>query len=154
MSPDVTQWIDVLAGVWDINDGRGGTLRSYRLYERDEFPNALVMFPCAITIPQGLRVEYSAGGPALEWWTGITEFHLSSNVDKNGLPYVLSFVRKIQAAAAGNMSLGGRVEHFLLSQEGDAIRLATLQYGGEDPHLGLVVSWMVKVSVSGEFEVA
>ena len=149
----VTDWIDKIAKVWSkIEDGKGSSMRSYRSFEKAEFPDALSQFPCVLTYVTNLpSVQYSAGGPNKAVWRGVSEFHIVPNVLKSNYPYLMSFYDRIIKAAAANYQLGGAVDHFVLVNP-DAIRPGVLSYGSEELHLGLVVSWEVKdnltVSVS------
>jgi hypothetical protein len=157
MSVEIMAWVDKLAAIWEFSDGRSGTLKSYRLFERDEFPESLTVFPCALTIPMAVSLEYSAGGPCYEHWEGVTQFHLAANTSKAHIPYMLPFYRRITAAAAQNATLGGTVKFFGLRQAGDggpSIEVRNLQYGSEPEHLGLVTYWKARVNVSGEFTVS
>jgi hypothetical protein len=140
----VESWIDKVCKVWEISDGAGGTVRSYRLFERDEFPEALSEFPCCITYPLGVNMTYSMGGPCIDLWEGVTEFHILPSVDKANLATVLRYVNRIRAAAAANATLGGTVAHFVLAPENSIQGPVRLQYGDESEHHGLIVRWQVK----------
>lgn len=148
----IEKWIDVLAKVWEISDFRGGTVRSFRIFERNEFPEALTLdFPCALSYPTELRPEYSTGGPCLDFWDGTTEFHLSASVSKDQFPYLIRFFAAIRAAAAANLTLGNRVDDFLIKNIRGPLGL---RYGEESEHFGLLVYWQVKENVSGDFIVS
>jgi len=138
----IDDWIDTLTRVWEVDDGRGGTVQAYRLFERDEFPEEVPLDrPTALTFVDNVEVEYSLGGPALAFWTGTTEFNLTPDLNKQRIPYVLRFIERIIRAAAANLTLGGRVNFFIINT---TISLEPLQYGNQAPHLGLVVAWRVK----------
>lgn len=141
----VEDWIDAVARLWGtVDNGRGGTVRSYAVFERDEFPDALSEFPCAITYIRGIpTVQYSAGGPGVVVFRGATEFHLTPNVAKNQMPYVIRFYDRIIRAAASRVTLGGLVSHFLLAAD-EPLVPGILVYGSEEPHFGIVVNWVVK----------
>lgn len=150
----IESWIDTLARIWEIEDGRGGLVKSYQVATIDEFPESLSTFPCAITYPVGLHPEYSAGMGAIDIWRGKTEFHLFPDTKKSNLGLILPYFERIKIAAAGHFSLGGLVSHFIIAQGGDGIQgPLTLQYGEEAMHHGLVVNWEVKergsITVSG-----
>lgn len=152
----VQNWIDKIAAVWAaIEDGKGGNVRAYKSFEAAEFPEALSVFPCVISYVTGTpSIQYSAGGPQIAVWRGVSEFHLVPNVSKSNYPYVIKFYDKIIRAAAANYQLGGVVHHFALVNP-DAIKPVVLVYGSEEPHLGILVNWEVKeeltvtVSVGG-----
>lgn len=152
-------WIDTLTKVWEIDNGKGGTLRSYPLYEKDSFPEELpTQEACVLTFIEGVRFVYSAGGPVYGVWKGRSEFHLTQSAAKSNLPFVNLFFHRILQAAAQNIQLGGAVGHFLLDQSGEGGSNiqgpVTLQYGSEDPHLGLVAFWKVKEHIESEITVS
>lgn len=153
---DVVNWIDGVSKVFEISDGRGGTVRSFRLYERNDFPESLSTFPSALSYVTDMEINYSTGGPVIELWRGVTEFHIVPSVAKIHYPYVLAFYRRIITAATANMTLGGTVNYFLLRGGGETSIQGpvVLQYGSEEPHLGLIVNWVVKVNATGEFTVS
>lgn len=137
----IEDWIDSLARVWEVDDGRGGQVKSYRLFERDEFPEDIPLDrPTALTFFDDVEIEYSLSGPNLGYWSGTAEFNLTPDLSRARMASVLKFIPRIVAAAAGNMTLGGRVSHFVIGN----IRLMALQYGNKAPHLGLEVKWSVK----------
>ena len=142
----VESWIDELCAVWEVSDGERGTVRSYRVYSKAEFPAAITVFPCAITYIESVEATYSAGGPCINYWLGVTEFHLFPNTDKGNYPAIMLYYARIIAAAAARLTLGGLVSHFILRSGGEPgiVGPVVLQYGGEDPHHGLVVNWRVK----------
>lgn len=143
----VESWIDTLCGIWEISDGRGGTVQSYKVYEKSEFPESISQVPCALTYTQGNHMQISAGG-GQSIWQGITEFHLTDNVDKSNFPYIMLFFSRIRTAAAANLQLGGLVDHFSLRADviPNVQGPVTLQYGSEAEHHGIVVYWEVKES--------
>ena len=148
----VTDWIDEITEVWEFNNGKGGLVKSYRLYENNEFPEALSVFPCAISYVTSVETQYSLGGPCIDTYEGVTEFHLVPNVSKVNIPYILPFFKRIRDAAAAHMNLGGLVAWWMLKTGGEpSISLVTLQYGAENPHLGLMVRWSCKENVTGDF---
>ena len=146
----VENWIDTLCEIWEISDGKGGTVRSYKVYEKNEFPESL-QAPCVITYTQGNHMQISAGG-GQSIWQGVTEFHLTGNVDKSNFPDVMLFFARIRVVAAANLKLGGLVDHFRLRPDTtpNVQGPVVLTYGSEEPHHGIVVYWEVK---EGEVDV-
>jgi hypothetical protein len=143
----VEDWIDTLVRVWEIDDGRGGQVRSYRVFERDEFPEEVQLdVPSALTFVEDLDAEMSQGGPCIIMWHGTTSFHVTPDLNRSRLPYVLRYIRRILTAAGANMKLSGLVDYFALEPTG-SISIVAMQYGNEAKHLGLEVKWMVKESV-------
>ena len=149
----IENWIDQICKVWGtVGNGQGGHVRSYLVYEKEEFPEAITVYPCAITYTTNVIDQYSVGGPLIDHWKGVTEFHLFPSADKRNFPAIMLYFSRIRNAAAANMQLGGRVAFFQLRQ-GDEPSIegpVVLRYGGEDPHHGLIVHWICKQSVSGE----
>lgn len=144
----IETWIDNLVKVWEISDRRFGTVHSYRLISKAEFPAAinpqeLATSPAALTIPSAMVPEYSAGGPLFAMWTGVTEFHVSPDLDFGRLPQLLPWYGVILSAAAGHAKLNNTVELFLLDAPG-IVGPISLQYGDETPHWGFNVHWKVK----------
>jgi len=143
----IENWVDTLTRVWEIPNGRGGQVKSYRVFESDEFPETLNLdVPTALTFVDGVDADYSQGGPAICMWHGTTIFHLTPDLDRTRFPYVLTFFSRILVAAAANMKLSGRVDYFAL-EASDSIGVVVTQYGNEARHLGLEVKWMVKEEV-------
>lgn len=148
----IEHWIDTLSAVWEVDTGRGGRVRSYRMVAVSEIPETLDPTAFPVALPASVKltdVEYSMGGPAYCIWKGMTEFHISPNCSKGELPYVFSYYAKIWRAAALNFKLGGLVEYFVLDK-GDTMQLAALQYGDEAEHWGLLVNWTVKEHVESQ----
>jgi hypothetical protein len=149
----ITEWIDKLAAIWEISDGRGGTVRSYRVFERAEFPEGAIQIPGALTYPNGLQPKYGQGTPTILLWEGITEFHLVPNMQTEHIPYMVSFYQRILAAALANMKLSNTVEYFILPDQPRAIEMAEFLVGEGPAHRGLLVHWSVKENVSGDFTI-
>ena len=143
----VENWIDTLTRVWEIPDGQGNQVRSFRIYERAEFPEEIQLdVPTALTFIGDIDADYSQGGPAIIMWHGSTSFHLTPDLNRARLPGVILYFDRILIAAAANMKLSGRVNYFALEPTG-SISLVAMQYGNEAKHLGLEVKWMVKENV-------
>lgn len=151
----IEDWIDALCDVWMMDTGNLATVKSYRLIgDADRFPESVDPardFPMALSIPSDMTPEYSFGGPLLGFYRGVTELHVAPNVSKAWLPSLMKWYGKILTAAAGNMTLGGRVELFLLDGENSIEGPLALQYGNESPHWGFLVRWRVKERLEGEF---
>lgn len=143
----VENWIDVIAKLWEFSDGQGGTVLSYRCYERDEFPEALAKFPCALTYITGwnLVTGISFGGPLKVLYRGVTELHLTDNVSKARLPWMMLFYARIRNALAAHLQLGGLVDDFRFATDRIPIEgPVKLKYGSENEHMGLLINWEVK----------
>jgi hypothetical protein len=135
-------WIDELTRVWGaVEDGAGRAVLSYPLFERDNFPAAVNVFPCALTFVDQVRPGMSEA--AFNRWSGRTEFHLFNNADPSLLPAVARYYQRILHAVATNATLGGRVEYFTLDPEAGVAGSLRLQYGAENPHWGMIVNWFV-----------
>lgn len=141
----IESWIDALAKRWEITDHRGKTLKSYRLFEKAEWPEALNEWPCALTFPIELVSTYTAGGPNVDLWKGRTEIHMFPDVGKHHYPDIVKTIARLRDAAAGQITLGGLVSYFLLAtDEASILAPVVMVYGTEDPHLGIIVNWRVK----------
>ncbi len=148
----IENWIDEVAKVFEISNGRGGKLRSFRVFERNEFPESMSDFPCAVTYPTEVRMKY--GETAHDLWNGVTELHLFPNTQKTNIPETLRYYARIKSAVAAHITLGGLVSYFILDQEGPSVQgPVALSFGELGEHMGLIVHWVVKenesVSVSG-----
>ena len=144
----IEAWIDALTRVWEISDGKGGTVLSYRIFEKDEFPEDVPLNRAtALTFVDNADVEYSKGSCRI-FWHGTTEFNLSPNLSRKSIPGILRYFRRIVVAASANMMLGGKVDYFALEEE-NSISMEPLKYGNQAPHTGLVVRWMVKQVIDG-----
>ena len=147
----IEKWIDTLNAIWAFEDGRGRTVRAARV---NEFPEALNRGegPAALSFPDTVAAKYGASSssmPTILIWHGTTEIHLTPDVNKNNLAYILPFFGRILNAAKINMTLGGLVEYFVLEEE-NAMSLDVLKYGGEEPHYAITIRWMVKQNLSGQ----
>lgn len=145
----VEVWIDTLAKVWEISDGKSGTVKSYRVFERDEFPEDVPLDKAtALSFIDNADIQYSQGGPCTVIWHGSTEFNLAPNLSRKHIPRILRYFKRIVVAAAANMKLSGKVSYFALEPQ-NSISLEPLQYGQQARHLGLVVRWTVKQVIAG-----
>ena len=145
----MADWLNAIADLFALSDGRGGSVRSYSA-DRDDFPETLPVAEsaCALTYITGCEPTYSIGGPRPTIYTGRTEFHLAPNTSKMHLPRINAYYARIRNAMAGSMTLSGKVADFR-KREGTAQLIrgpVELKYGDETGHLGLVVDWEVKVS--------
>lgn len=148
----VENWIDEickLAG--EVSNGKGGKVLSYSVFGKTNFPEGLTVFPCAITYTTQVEMQYSAGGPCIDLWKGITEFHLSAGSEKSEYPAVMRYFARIRAAFAAHVTLGGKVAYCILSIEEPSLQgPVVLQYGTEQPHHGIMARWVVKENVTGK----
>ena len=145
----IEDWIDAVTKVWEIPDMKAGTVTSYRVFERNEFPEEVPLDRAvALTFCDVVDAEYSMGGPNKAFWHGTTFFHLTPDLARARVPYVLRFYKPIILAAAANMRLSGLVDYFALEPT-DSISIVQLSYGNEAPHMGLEVKWTVKEQMTG-----
>lgn len=158
----VENWIDAIVDVWaGIDNGKGGKVRAFSVYRKDEFPNALAaeQMPCVLTYTTSVEAD-SNDALGFDHWRGVSEFHLFPNLDRANYPAVMLFYKRIRQAAAANIKLGNRVSLFVLRNNVSRVTGASiegpvaLQYGSESPHLGLVVHWLVKEDVTTETPVS
>ncbi len=147
----VESWIDEIAALaGTIDNGKGKKVRSYSVFKKAEFPESLTEFPCAITYPVSVTCHISESG-SWEIWQGSTEFHLSAGVSKKTFPELLRFYAKIRNAFALHRTLGGKVGYCSLAEEPSIQGPLVMQYGTENPHLGMIARWVVKENISGDF---
>lgn len=143
----VENWIDeIVKAAGEVANSRGGFVRSYRVFEREEFPEAMTEFPCAITYPTAVYCSYSDAGPGVDVWHGVTELHTHGNAAKSNLPDVMRYFARIKNAFALHRKLGGKVDHFVIRNEVISIEGPLVyRYGGDgEEHHGLRVQWEVK----------
>lgn len=140
----ITDWLDEVTKIWgSMTDTKGMQVKSYRVFEKAEMPEKISRWPSAISyLPRVSVMTYGASGSTLVF-NGVTELHVCPDVGKANYPAVMAFYDKILLAAAGHVTLGGKVAHFLLSKT-DPIVAGVLQYGTQAPGLGLVIRWEVK----------
>jgi hypothetical protein len=160
MAQGVETWLDKLCSVWGtVSDGENGTVRSFLVFERNEMPNSFITAiegACAASYVESLQPEYSAGGPTLFFWSGLTEFHLTADVKPANAGMVMLYFSRIVAAAAGNMKLSNTVEHFFIPPVENAVQMVTFNHPvtGQPDHQGILVRWQVKQNVSGSYTVS
>lgn len=144
----IEDWIDTLCDVWATVDAPGfGTVTSPRLIQDRKFPASISPSsesPIALSFPAVMETIYSLGGPKIGFFTGVTEFHVWNNASMEQAPGLLPWYGAIWRAAALNMTLGGRVEHFVINKSRGIVGPMTMQYGDETPHWGFTVNWEVK----------
>lgn len=151
----VENWIDEIAKLaGEVPNGKGGKVKSYRVFAKADFPEGLTVFPCAITYTTQVITSYSQGGPCIDLWKGVTEFHLSEGTAKSEYPAVMRFFAHIRAAFAQHMTLGGKVAYCKLAEDEPSLQgPVVLQYGAEQPHHGIIARWVVKENVTGTFTI-
>jgi hypothetical protein len=143
----IETWIDDLCAVWDeVSDGKGGFVKSYRVYTKAEFPEAITMVPCVLSYTKLMQPKH-ASGFQICMWKGASEFHLSESVAKQWMPDVMRYFARILSAAAAHVTLGGKVSFFIVDFENGVQGPVVLQYGSEEPHWGIMVNWMVEENV-------
>lgn len=142
----IENWIDALSKVWaTITDQRFGTVRSYLLIERAEFPASidplqLDTHPVALTIPLEMTPLISTGVKEA-FYKGTTQFHVCPDNSMARVPELMPWFGKIVKAASASMKLGGLVHNFQIETIEGPLEL---QYGNEAIHWGFVVNWIVK----------
>lgn len=150
----IENWIDRVVQLWQIGYGKE-TLLSFGGYEKNDFPETLPNKPCVISYVAGVKTTYGSGGQTIMIWHGISEFHLTTSPSKAQVPFVQSFYKRILTAAMGSMKLGNNddgIEHFIILPDEYAMQASwSMQYGNEEPHMGLIVHWEVKENCSGQF---
>lgn len=152
----VELWLDALNAVWAFEYGRGHAVRTPKCTVKNEFPEALTDIsdkgPIALSWPVTVVPHYGGAGssyPTILIWHGETELHLTPDVKKTNLAFILPFYGRILYAAKANVTLGGLVTNFHLMEE-ENLALSVLKYGDEALHQGIVIRWEVKEDVSGK----
>jgi hypothetical protein len=158
MAESVETWLDELCRVFAVSDGER-PIRSFLVFERNELPESITpeMTPCAVSYVTDLQLEYSTGGPTLFFWQGQTDLHLTRDVKTANVASIMKYYGRIVTAAAGNMKLNNLVEHFTILQgTAGSMQFVTYKHPitGADDHQGIVVRWMVKQNVSGDYVVS
>lgn len=146
----VESWFDVLCQVWGTIVVNKKPVKSYLMRE---IPESVKQFPCAITFLNPVKPSYSLGGGAVVVYEGTTEFHLTGNLLRSQMGFVMQFPDKIIAAAAKNLTLGGRVTDFRITRNA-SLEINELTWGSETPHFGISVPWTVEENQSGKFTVS
>jgi hypothetical protein len=150
-------WIDMLNAVWAVDAGSGRKVQTPKCSTKNEFPEALVNLsdvPVALSWPLTVNALYGASGssvPTRLMWAGETEIHLTADLKKTNLAYILPFFGRLLAAAKANRDLlgTGRVEFELAENESMAL-VSNMQYGNEAQHHGIVIRWTVVETLSGQ----
>ena len=157
----IPAWIDAMQDVWRTISGNGfQTVNAPYLIKHADYPTALdpaklMTEPIALSMIAETKFQYSAGGPNIGFYQGVTEFHVAPNVEHGLLPSLMQWPGLIVVAAATHLNLGGLVEHFALQDRDDQISgPMELQYGDENPHWGFIAYWEVKENVNTAITVA
>jgi hypothetical protein len=141
------KWIDAVSKAFELEDGQGGRITSYRVFEKNEFPETLEI-PCAVTYVPEVGIVYTAGAITSLVWSGETEVHVTNGLERVRLPEVMRYFKRILEAFQVNITLGGLVEYFELPENEKSIRMTRLQYGSGAEHYGLTVLWEVRENVN------
>lgn len=140
------EWIDLVAKkVGQVGDGKGGFVRSYMLFEKNEFPESLTVFPCVLTYTEDVVMTCPDSGPNVDVWRGISEFHIVPGTKKSDFPTILGFFSRIRAVFATDRTLGGKVQFCKLSIEGPSIEgPIVFNPNTEVATQGLIAHWTVR----------
>lgn len=148
----IEDWIDEIVKTAGLVVGPNNRrVLSYSLFGKTEYPESLTTFPAALTFVENVSLEYDISGAGRNYWQGMTEFHLTSDLSRKRMPEVLLYFGKIRDAFAGNMTLNGKVASFTLRGNGESsiVGPVELAWGGEKMHFGLIAYWKVKELESG-----
>jgi hypothetical protein len=145
----IENWLDAVCKVFGaISNGKGGQVKSYRVFEQSEIPSELSEYPCAVTYVPEADPMYTSGAITAMIWSGETELHITPTADPALITDVTKYFSRVLQIVTANRSLGGKVQYFLLPEGQKSIRMSKLQYGSGVPHYGLVVMWEVKENIS------
>lgn len=156
-APGAHSWIDKVAEMFTIVDRQGAQIRSYKMAELKDLPNVItgVNAPCVVHGIRGCRAMYSAGGPTILFWSGLSDFHLFKDVKPANYSDALPFFPLILAAAMSDVTLGGNVTRFQIPDQPNALRFVTFKNSdGSDSHQGIEVNWEVKQTVTGSYTIS
>ena len=144
----VESWGPALVARWKtIVDNKNASMKAF---EFDKLPSGIKEIPTALSmISEPMEPSYSEGELCQAIWKGRTQFYLSLNQNLTSYNYVYQFYRKITEAAAGKLTLGGKVELFTIGQ----ISPALLNWGSETEYMGLVVPWEITEDITGKITV-
>lgn len=151
----IESWLDALNAIWGFDTGRGTHVQTPKCVTKNEFPESLPKLadaPVALSWPLNVSVEYgdpNSSMPTILIWNGETELHLTPDVKKTNLAFILPFFGRILNAAKTNYSLGGKVVYFHLAEDNSMELVSELRYGSEAPHHGIIIRWVVKQDLSG-----
>ncbi len=144
----IEDWIDTLANVFAFTDPKNRTVRSFKLFGSEEFPESIPIAdgPVALTIVSGIsKGVISEGNSVILFWEGVTEIHATKDLGKANLPLLTKYFGCIIRACAAKLTLGGAVTHFEIDFGSGGIEgPLEMQYGKEDKHYGFLVHWEVK----------
>lgn len=144
----IENWIDELVDVaGSVRSDKGDFVRAYYVFKRAEIPEALEKFPCALTYGTVVHPKYG-DSISTDLWEGVTEFHLFADTKKTNFPEIQRYFGKIRNAFAAKRTLGGKVAHLAIQEQGIELHVGT--YGSEVEHHMLMVYWEVKENVSAE----
>lgn len=146
----IENWIDDLTNLWGtVESHRSGNVKSYSVLNKKEIPEDVTVFPSVITPSFELVPTYARAG-SFDLWRGISEFHLFEDTSKKHYPDIMKYFNRIKVVAASSIQLGGKVASVLIDTKSGPgiVGPSVLQWGTEAPHLGLVVTWIVKETVS------
>lgn len=143
-------WIDAVAALaGNVQTGDGRYVTAYKMFGNPTIPEALTVFPCAITYTESVVMETPDSGPNVNTWLGVTEFHLAKGTKKSDYPYMLRFFHRIRAAWTADRTLGGRVQYIRLNIEGPSIEgPIVFNPNTEIVTQGLLVHWVVRERLS------
>lgn len=150
----IETWIDQLNAVWGVEYRRNDTVDTPKCVGRNDFPESLPGLgsrPVAISYPVDVDFEY--GDPSSSWptkavWRGQSEIHLTPDLKKSNLPFILPFFRRLLHAAIASHTLGGLVDEFHLRQP--SMELSQVKYGSENEHYAIVIYWQVSENLTGK----
>jgi hypothetical protein len=155
----VELWMDELNAIWAVDAGNGRIVRTPRCLTADEFPAAITDLaengPIALSWPNFIQEaeygDHDSSVPTQLTWVGETWLHLTPDLDKSRLSYILPFFGRVLKAAKDHIHLdsAGKV-NFILSDERPIALASDMQYGNEAPHYGLIITWKVQQELSGQ----
>lgn len=143
-------WIDEITKLFGkLSNGSGGNVRSYKLFELAELPEAITVFPCAISYVEDVVMTMPDSGPNVDMWRGITELHIAPGMKKSDYPKILPYFNRVRGIFALDRTLGGKVQYCKLTVEGPSIEGPIIfSPDTEITNQGLMVHWVVRERLS------
>lgn len=125
-----------------------------QVHDYTTLPGSLQAFPTAIIIPSGGRVEYSQGGPNIEYTDVLVTIYTAGQILPEAMSQAVPFITKVRDKLAGNIQLSGTVNLILPTTEGNWYDgPGQVEYAGKN-HVGIIFRYTVKENVNGDFTVS
>lgn len=154
----IATWADQITAILREITYGGQPIHVPHLLIKADWPEKIPKFPTALVQFDGIRIQYSVGGPLINHWLGQIAFHVAKDTNKQNLPDVLLLMETAYIKIAQNIQANASLSHFVIVSADGGVGVQgplALQYGAADEfHLGFVINFEVKDNVSGEYQPA